>query len=103
MAPIASERQSSVGMGGDGMSALILLVTFIMISAAGVDATLRVDYHNKCCPNVEKIVYREMHEAYQKDRTVAPGVLRVHALPRLLRSGKLVLNTHARDSNPFFD
>jgi peroxidase len=87
----------SVGTGGDEMSsALILLVTFMMISSAGVDATLRVDYYNKCCPNVEKIVYREMREAYQKDRTVAPGVLRVHFHDCFVR----VSTNHACDSKP---
>lgn len=79
------------------MSALVLLVTFMMISA-GVDATLRVDYYNKCCPNVEKIVYREMREAYRKDKTVAPGVLRVHFHDCFVR----VSTKHACDSEPFF-
>lgn len=84
-------------MGSDKMSAVVLLVTLMMISA-GVDATLRVDYYAKCCPNVEKIVYREMREAYQKDRGVAPGVLRVHFHDCFVR----VSTKHACDSKLFF-
>lgn len=80
------------------MSALVLLVTFMMISV-GVDATLRVDYYNKCCPNVEKIVYGEMREAYHKDRTVAPGVLRVHFHDCFVR---VITTKHACDSKPIF-
>lgn len=57
--------------------ALVVLVTVSWSSVSGVEATLRYDFYKYSCPRVESIVYQAMKKAYNKDKTVAPGVLRL--------------------------
>jgi peroxidase len=53
---------------------MMVLVVFCMV---GVEATLKYDFYEKSCPNVERIVFESMRKSFNKDKTVAPGVLRL--------------------------
>lgn len=62
---------------------MLLLVTVWMGSSpkshveARRSGSLKYGFYKKSCPNAEKIVFREMQEAYANDRTVAPGIVRL--------------------------
>jgi len=74
--PMAASSNS-----GAGLSIFIALVLAISVFSASVAAHgasgLRVGFHHKTCPRVEKIVYQSMVRSYHRDKTVAPGVLRI--------------------------
>lgn len=65
-------------MAHHAMRATVIAVVLVaMLAVTGVDATLRYGFYKHSCPNVESIIYKAMKAAYEKDNTVAPGVLRL--------------------------
>jgi peroxidase len=59
-------------------SVLALLVVALALSVSEIaDAQLTYRYYRKSCPNVEKIIYKEVKKAFNKDNTIAPGILRL--------------------------
>jgi hypothetical protein len=68
-----------MGLQGMGvMWMMMLLVAVAMLSSTRVEATgLKYDFYKDSCPKVEHIVYKSMKNSYDKDHTVAPGVLRL--------------------------
>jgi len=59
--------------------ALLVLATVAWSNVRGVEATfgLRYNYYGYTCPNVERIVYNSLKASFAKDKTVAPGILRL--------------------------
>jgi len=56
--------------------ALVMLAT-VSWNCVRVEATLRYNFYGYTCPNVENIVFASMKKSFAKDKTVAPGVLRL--------------------------
>lgn len=56
--------------------ALVLGLSSIVIPVAATSG-LRVGFYRRSCPNVEYIVFNSMLQSYNRDKTVAPGVLRI--------------------------
>ena len=55
---------------------IVALTSGAPVTAHGASG-LRVGFYHRTCPRVENIVYQSMVRSYQRDKTVAPGVLRI--------------------------
>jgi len=54
------------------------LVAALCLSVTSVDAQqLTYRYYRTTCPNVEKIIADEVKKAFKKDKTIAPGIVRL--------------------------
>lgn len=56
---------------------VLLLVAMALSATSVVDAQLQYRYYRQSCENVEKIIRNEVKKAFEKDPTIAPGILRL--------------------------
>lgn len=57
---------------------LVLLVAAIFVCVdAQPGSQLSFRYYRTSCPNVERIIAAEVKKAFKKDKTIAPGILRL--------------------------
>ncbi|KAA8533193.1 hypothetical protein F0562_033274 [Nyssa sinensis] len=72
---------ASGGEGGDGNPSHQRFDAFANIffdAAFGNFAKFRVGFYDQTCPQAEEIVAEVVSEAFQNDKGIAPGILRVH-------------------------
>lgn len=67
MGPV--QRASLLGM--------VVVVAVLALGVSEVDAQLRVGYYGRSCPKVEQIIFTEVQNAFRRDPTIAPGILRM--------------------------
>lgn len=56
---------------------LVLVVAALALSASQVNAQLTYRFYRTSCPNVESIITSVVKQAFKKDPTIAPGILRL--------------------------
>lgn len=75
---MAAGMQSSTVVLLQAASLLMTMVAVLSMYGAEANADLlKYDFYHSSCKNAEAIVFAEMKEHYAKDKTVAPGVLRL--------------------------
>ncbi|XP_057742294.1 peroxidase 25-like isoform X2 [Arachis stenosperma] len=57
---------------------LSYLVMFMMMTLAVVQAQLRTGFYSSSCPSAEAIIRSTVESHFNKDPTIAPGLLRLH-------------------------
>lgn len=62
---------------GSSCKYFLWVMALIVSLSLKVDAQLQVDYYKNSCPNVESIIFQEISMAFNRDNTVAPGILRL--------------------------
>jgi peroxidase len=62
------------------MAALLLLLIALLLRGSFVhsQAGLQIGFYDSYCPDAEDIVRSTVEQYYDKDATIAPGLLRLH-------------------------
>lgn len=55
----------------------LLIVVVLAVSVSSAEGQLVYRYYKQSCPNVEKIIHKEVLKQFKKDPTIAPGILRL--------------------------
>ena len=78
--PMTSTGQTFQTMAASEMAGLLLLsFTALLLRSSSVRSQgLQIGFYDSYCPDAEDIVRSTVEQYYDRDATIAPGLLRLH-------------------------